>query len=511
MATSAPEIISYSQHSNDAAERIAAWRSARRAPELSTGGAVKQLDLPLNSFPPRVPGPDLSAWGGPQLDPPTPPPDLDNLEDEEAVDVIKEWFLSNFDDPAQETSHNDGEFQYIWGGPYDAREVMEKAFGGAASEEVIEAAVDAIEDTGIYDWAPHGTRLQADEGDQLTLPLEPANSNSSAPALTIVETSTAASLSFDGSAPAAGTAPSFAVPSAILPDINSVPLQEQASSQFRLNVEWRIDLVPDPPHLDAIQHELFEEIRHKVLALAGVGHNQLAELSEPIDRFREALPEKIENVSISRLWSRGNTLRHLGAHEFAVASGEPFDPARLPPAVAEGLRDLVETFNVFIFGDPRGRELDQVRLGPQDRRAAQALVDAARPIIEAVQASEGLATTAAVETLTEQIEATRDVAAGIDGDQAIDLSRKTSSNFVVTLLRSAYARLRAEPGFAWKEYRAGAYRGFGAMTVAGLTGWQIIAFIQNNAEALKAFVEHAFNNPALIQIIEVVSKSAGAP
>jgi hypothetical protein len=61
--------------------------------------------------------PDLSAWGGPQLDPPTPPPDLDDLEDDEAVDVIKEWFLSNFDDPAQETPRNDGEFLYISGGP----------------------------------------------------------------------------------------------------------------------------------------------------------------------------------------------------------------------------------------------------------------------------------------------------------------------------------------------------------------------------------------------------------
>jgi hypothetical protein len=494
----------------DATERIAAWRSARRARVLSTGGAVEQLDLPLRDFPPKVPGPDLSAWGGPQLNPPTPPPSLEFLEDEEAVEVIKEWFFSNFDDPGQETSRNDGEFQYIWGGPYDARDVIEGAFEGAVSEEIIEAAADAVEDTGIYDWAPHGSRVQSDEGNQLTLPLGAGNSNSSAPVVAIEEISSTTPLPVDGPAPTAGTSPTFAGPSAILPDINSVPLQVKAASQFWLDAEGRIDLLPDPPFLEETQREFFEEMRHKAIALAGIGHNQLAELAEPVDRFRAALPENIENVSISRVWSRGNTLRRrLRAHEVAGASGEPFDPARLAPAVAEGLRDLVETFNVFIVGDPGGRELDQVRLGPQDRHAAQAVLDAARPIIEAVGTSQGVATTAAVETLTEQIEAARDVAPGIDGDQAIELSRKTSSNFIVTLARSAYASLRSEPGFAWKEYRAGAYRGLGAMTVAGLTGWQIISFVQNNAEALKTFVEHAFHNPTLIQIIEVISKIPG--
>jgi hypothetical protein len=48
------------------------------------------------------------------------------------------------------------------------------------------------------------------------------------------------------------------------------------------------------------------------------------------------------------------------------------------------------------------------------------------------------------------------------------------------------------------------------MTVAGLAGWQIIAFVENNAEVLKVFVQQAFhNNPALVRIIELISKAAG--
>jgi hypothetical protein len=38
------------------------------------------------------------------------------LEDHEAVDVIKEWFLSNFEDPVvQQSPREEGEYVYIWG------------------------------------------------------------------------------------------------------------------------------------------------------------------------------------------------------------------------------------------------------------------------------------------------------------------------------------------------------------------------------------------------------------
>jgi hypothetical protein len=33
----------------------------------------------------------------------------------------------------------------------------------------------------------------------------------------------------------------------MLPDINAVPLQEKASSQFWLDSDWRIDLIPTSP------------------------------------------------------------------------------------------------------------------------------------------------------------------------------------------------------------------------------------------------------------------------
>jgi hypothetical protein len=299
-------------------------------------------------------------------------------------------------------------------------------------------------------------------------------------------------------------------------DFGSIIAQQVIpGSQFAVDTGGRIDLVPDPPGhaplADGLQREIYQEVRHKALALSSLGHNQLADLSEPIRRFLAATPERIEDVSITRLWSRGNTLRlRLKAHETASALPDHTDPALFPALVAELMRDLVETYNVFMAGDPRGRELDQVRIGPQERDAAVGILGVALQIVAGVRKSEGLATPAAVEALTEQVEAARDAPAGIDGNQAIDLSRKTSSNFVIELLRSAYARVRAEPGVALKEFRFGYYRGLGNLTAVGsvAAAGGAIAFVVTYAEPLKTFVMQAFHNPALTRIIDAIVRAS---
>ena len=151
---------------DDAAAQIAAWRQTRNNPALSTGGAVEPVPVPLDSFPRVTPQPNLSRTAGPQLDTVSPIPDVTGIKEDEAVDVIKDWFLSNFEDPAQSTPRNDGEFLYIWGGPYDARDEIGNAFSGSAPEQIIEAAIRAVEAEGIDDWAPHGNRQQPDYDEQ---------------------------------------------------------------------------------------------------------------------------------------------------------------------------------------------------------------------------------------------------------------------------------------------------------------------------------------------------------
>jgi hypothetical protein len=285
-----------------------------------------------------------------------------------------------------------------------------------------------------------------------------------------------------------------------LPATDAIPQQVSTATRFAIDADGRLDVLPDPPTPDTAQNELYREVRYKALELSRLGHNQLAELSEPIARFVAAAPDQIASVSITRLWSRGNTLRRrLKAHDIAQVSAEPSDPAVVPGLVAEMLRDLIDTYNIFIVGDPTGRELDQVRLGPQERDTSNAISDAAAQIVEAVKASEGVATPAAIEALSEQSDAALNAPSNVDGDQAIDLSRKTTGNFVIELLRSAGANLSK-----------GALGEVGKRAAAAASPF-VVAFVAAHAHALRIFVEQAFNNPTLIQIIDLMTKISIGP
>lgn len=297
------------------------------------------------------------------------------------------------------------------------------------------------------------------------------------------------------------------------PPIDVIPEQEPTATRFDVNFQGLIDVVLDPPApgsaTDALQREFYEETRLKAQALIELGPNLLGALNDPANRFRFGLKDRLDDISITSSWSHGNTLRiRLKAHDISTSNEEP-DPGRLHPLVAETLRDVVHTWNVFIVGDPKGRELDEIRLGPQEVEAAKRVVATAAPIVKALQQSENVATPEAIVAVVEKADTAKTAPAGIDGDQAIDLSRKTTGNFVVELLRS----VMRESAFAWKEYRAGIYRAGGTATAGGIgiaayNNWPaIVSFVARNADALKEFVTSQWHNPTLVEIIDWVVRT----
>jgi len=89
-----------------------------------------------------------------------PEEDMASLSREERIDKMTEWFFSMFEDPQnqmpyaidKESPYN---YEYIWGGPYDASEQIWDNFAQVASEAEIEAAVEVVQDRdGIFEWAP---------------------------------------------------------------------------------------------------------------------------------------------------------------------------------------------------------------------------------------------------------------------------------------------------------------------------------------------------------------------
>jgi hypothetical protein len=193
----------------------------------------------------------------------------------------------------------------------------------------------------------------------------------------------------------------------------------------------------------------------------------------------------------------------------------------LDDLAAAALGDFVDSFNVYVVGDPRAVELDSARLGPQDREAARKIAALAVPIARAASELHSPATPAAQEALTEQVDAAVDAPDDINGDQAADLARRTMGNFVSELLRRAYAPIAKLGGdvtkeviFALKEFRSGLYRASGTATFMGLSAaayayWpEISAFVVRNADALRDLVMELFHNPRLVEIIDLIVQVA---
>ena len=84
----------------------------------------------------------LGNWDAAQHDPVSNPPNLSRMRKDDAVEAIKDWFLENFEDPAESTPYEsaEGGYQYIWGGPYDTRDIVENVFYQKTSLTAVEEA-----------------------------------------------------------------------------------------------------------------------------------------------------------------------------------------------------------------------------------------------------------------------------------------------------------------------------------------------------------------------------------
>jgi hypothetical protein len=78
--------------------------------------------------------------------------------------LMVQWFHDHFDHPDNVgTPWNEGEYLWIWGGPYDAAEKVHAKFGDIASEKLIEEVVKEVESEGTTDW---GRRHTPEDGEE---------------------------------------------------------------------------------------------------------------------------------------------------------------------------------------------------------------------------------------------------------------------------------------------------------------------------------------------------------
>lgn len=80
---------------------------------------------------------------------------LPELAKELQMQVMREWFFSHYEDPVERTPYqsSEGGYLWIWGGPYDADEVLQDEFSGLVAYEVIEELARELSHI-CYEWAP---------------------------------------------------------------------------------------------------------------------------------------------------------------------------------------------------------------------------------------------------------------------------------------------------------------------------------------------------------------------
>jgi hypothetical protein len=80
---------------------------------------------------------------------------VSTMELDEQRDFLRRWFLTHYEDPANETPYEsaEGGYIYIWGGPYDAHEVLWENFEGVVPDDIIDAVADPLSQD-MPDWAP---------------------------------------------------------------------------------------------------------------------------------------------------------------------------------------------------------------------------------------------------------------------------------------------------------------------------------------------------------------------
>lgn len=86
--------------------------------------------------------------------------DITSLNREERIEKMAEWFFFMFEDPQNQTPYamdkeSPHNYEYIWGGPYDASEQISENFAQVAADGEIEAAVEIVQNRdGTLEWAP---------------------------------------------------------------------------------------------------------------------------------------------------------------------------------------------------------------------------------------------------------------------------------------------------------------------------------------------------------------------
>jgi hypothetical protein len=266
-----------------------------------------------------------------------PEEEIEELEEANPrVEALIEWFAERYEDPAERTPYisAEGGYQYIYGGPYDAGEVLADNFPNE-NEAIIRAAVEAIEANGLTEWTrtpqpeDYGQDDDFDlEADDRISPVRRALRRVSDP----------------------GPGPVF-----------------QADEQGRFELQgWT-------PATEAVDTDLWDELRTATVALteALAGTNAHTDLLDAANRYAAAFAGA--ELSIQRLYARGIGLENAARKTEELTADGELPP--LPAGTQHRLRTMITLHATAVMTTAEGRSLVEAAAMYQRKPDTQTALD----------------------------------------------------------------------------------------------------------------------------------------
>jgi hypothetical protein len=312
-----------------------------------------------------------------------------------------------------------------------------------------------------------------------------------------------------------------------IPPIDAIPEQVlEKGIAFRSTPYGPLDLVRDPPtdpH-DNEQSQLYANIRRKLRKLKeDIPTQERSQINDAIDDFLDR-PENWNDVEYKKLlWLSGNTLRALLAkHDAAKDDHEHY--SRLPPPVAEALRNPVQAWSIFVQGDPQLALLDKYSLGPQEQQRVRNSLVAAEEIVSQATRDRRILTKIAADAVETTLVPASPTSTDIYVKLAQEFAHNTSKNLFSEIIRRAYLLIDAikDPnsdaskslgievakGAASEVGKAVGIGVVALTTVGAVAGWHqvlpYLEFIATNASLIKQYILIAFQNLSMIEIVDAL-------
>ncbi|NPU23915.1 hypothetical protein [Bradyrhizobium denitrificans] len=303
-----------------------------------------------------------------------------------------------------------------------------------------------------------------------------------------------------------------------LPPINAIPEQDLTRAfAFSPTRKGPLDLVLDPPtdpH-DREQSELYARIRRQLKKLKeDTPSQERSQVDDAIDDFLDNHPEDWSKVEYKKLvWLSGNSLRSLLAQHDSVKS-DPEHYSKLPPSVAERLRNPVQAWSIFVQGDPHLAELDRYSLGPQEQQQVRESLKAAEPIILKAAQDRQITTEKAANAIGSTFRSASVDAADVNTKLAQELAERTNRNLFSQIARRGYLwveEINDPESPASKELAASIAKGaVGAVASTAVVAaihhaLPFLEFVATNLPAIKQYVVVAFQHTQMGEIVDALA------